>query len=108
LTITAEHKYQVLKSLAEGNKRFRDFLAIGIQKATLAKLLIELEDMQLIQRNVVSTRPYRTDYSITGNGESFLKDTEKQIKKHIELLVKDSWHMKHRYSVILFHSNMIF
>lgn len=86
MSITIEPKYEILKNLNENNKRFRDFLALGIQKATLAKILIELEEKGFIERNVVSTRPYKTEYAITERGKEFLKNTNIRINKLIKIM----------------------
>jgi DNA-binding HxlR family transcriptional regulator len=83
--ITTVHPpYEVLKALGSADKRFRDFLALGIQKATLAKLLIELEEKKFIERKIVSTRPFKTEYSITPLGRKVLKLTTEQAKKELE------------------------
>lgn len=86
MSVTIEPKYEILKSLNGSNKRFTDFLALGIKNATLAKVLIELEEKKLIERKIVSTRPYKTDYVITEYGKEFLKNTNVRISKLIKTI----------------------
>jgi DNA-binding HxlR family transcriptional regulator len=84
LSITISPAYDILKNLNGQNLRFRDFIALGIQKATLAKLLRELEDNQLIERKVISTRPFKTEYGITKKGKAFYEETRKSVKGQLE------------------------
>lgn len=87
MSITIEPRYEILKSINESNKRFRDFQALGIQKATLAKILIELEEKRFIERNIVSTRPYKTEYAITKRGTELLKNTKIDISKLYQTVI---------------------
>jgi DNA-binding HxlR family transcriptional regulator len=86
MSVVIEPKYEVLKSLHGSNKRFTDFLSLGIKKATLAKILIELEEKECIQRNIVSTRPYKTEYCITEHGKDVFKNTTVRVNELVKTI----------------------
>jgi DNA-binding HxlR family transcriptional regulator len=83
MSLTLAPTYEILKSLTEGNKRFRDFISLGIHKATVAKLLSELDNKGFIERVVISTKPFKTEYSITPLGKKLLDNTLTEIGNRI-------------------------
>jgi DNA-binding HxlR family transcriptional regulator len=64
--------YRVLLHLYGKEKRFSD-LAKHVPKATIAKLLPELEAYQYVERKVSTKRPIRVTYKITEKGKMFVK-----------------------------------
>src|SRR5918996_3390464 len=81
--------YRMLLSLSEGNKRFSELAEI-FPKATVAKLLPELEKFKYVERHVTNTRPLQVSYTITNSGEQVLhaglKEALKIIRSSIEAM----------------------
>ncbi|MGL4588749.1 MAG: winged helix-turn-helix transcriptional regulator [Mycoplasmatales bacterium] len=72
--ISGKWKILIIHKLSEHARRFSDLeRCIGhINKATLSKQLKELEQHQLINRNVISTNPFQVEYELTEWGRKFL------------------------------------
>jgi DNA-binding HxlR family transcriptional regulator len=58
--------------LSDGPKGFNDLLrdAKNISPRTLSRTLKYLEDVQLVSRDITSTRPFRVKYELTERGKA--------------------------------------
>jgi DNA-binding HxlR family transcriptional regulator len=65
--------YRVLLHLYAKDKRFSD-IAKHVPKATVAKILPELEAYKYIERIVSTTRPIHVTYRITEKGKTFVQN----------------------------------
>jgi DNA-binding HxlR family transcriptional regulator len=77
---------EILQQLQDNPKRFSEFK--NINRRTLAKRLIELEDIKLISRIVLNERPVKVVYELTPKGREILanlKELEKKISKNSRL-----------------------
>ncbi len=68
--IVTESRLLVVRHLFTGPKRFNELVRVsGINSKTLAATLKFLEEKQVIQREVLSTRPFTVEYSLTASGQ---------------------------------------
>ncbi len=75
--------YWILFSLYAEEKRFSELTAGILPRATVTKLLPELEGLKYIERNVSKTRPVQVTYSITDKGKKFVDDGFPQALKDV-------------------------
>ncbi len=76
--------YRILLALYDGDKRFRELAEI-FPKATVAKVLPDLEKYKYVNRHVTSTRPLQVTYSITENGR---KIVDEGLEEALEIIRK--------------------
>lgn len=70
-SIGSEAKLLVLRHLLQGPKRFNELLrSSGINSKTLSAALKSLEQNRIVIREVVSTRPFTVQYSLSPSGMS--------------------------------------
>ena len=70
-SIGSEAKLLVLRHLLQGPKRFNELLrSSGINPNTLSAALKSLEQNRVVIREVVSTRPFTVQYSLSPSGLS--------------------------------------
>jgi len=68
-TIVTESRLLVVRHLFTGPKRFNELLReSGINSKTLSGTLKFLEQMGVVKREIVSTRPITVQYSLTTSG----------------------------------------
>lgn len=68
--IGGEWKLIVIRHLMDGPMRFNQLLrASGADPKTLTRVLRQLEDEGVVEREVVSTRPFKVVYSLTQKGQ---------------------------------------
>lgn len=77
--IGGKWKGSILWHLQDGPVRFNDLARQlgGASKKVLTQRLTEMEEIGLVKRNVLSTRPIAVAYEITGFGRSTLGILEK-------------------------------
>jgi DNA-binding HxlR family transcriptional regulator len=69
--IGSESKLLVLRHLLQGPKRFNELLrSSGINSKTLSASLKSLEQNRIVIREVISTRPFTVQYSLSPSGLS--------------------------------------
>src|SRR5271157_3298542 len=69
-TIVTESRLLVVRHLFTGPKRFNELLrASGINSKTLSATLRFLEQNGIVRREVISTRPFTVEYSLTPSGQ---------------------------------------
>lgn len=90
--INGKWKILIIVALLEGNKRFKEIEATvpKITPKVLASELKELEQHQLIQRDVYNEYPVRIEYSVTPYAK-----TLKQIVQDLY-----EWGLKHRQKIL--------
>ncbi|MDG6908428.1 MAG: helix-turn-helix transcriptional regulator [Nitrososphaerota archaeon] len=70
-SIGSEAKLLILRHLLQGPKRFNELLRYsGINSKTLSATLKSLEQNRIVIREVVSTRPFTVQYSLSPSGQS--------------------------------------
>jgi DNA-binding HxlR family transcriptional regulator len=70
-SIGSESKLLVLRHLLQGPKRFNELLRYsGINSKTLSAALKSLEQNRIVERQVLSTRPFIVQYSLSPSGKS--------------------------------------
>lgn len=70
-SIGSESKLLVLRHLLQGPKRFNELLrSSGVNSKTLSSALKSLERNQIVIREVISTRPFTVQYSLSPSGAS--------------------------------------
>ena len=70
-SIGSESKLLVLRHLLQGPKRFNELLRYsGINSKTLSAALKSLEQDRIVEREVISTRPFVVQYSLSPSGEA--------------------------------------
>lgn len=70
-SIGSESKLLVLRHLLQGPKRFNELLRqSGINSKTLSAALKSLEQNRVVIREVISTRPFTVQYSLSPSGKS--------------------------------------
>ncbi|MHB1907614.1 MAG: winged helix-turn-helix transcriptional regulator [Nitrososphaerales archaeon] len=70
-SIGSESKLLVLRHLFQGPMRFNELLRFsGINSKTLSATLKSLEQNRIVIREVVSTRPFTVQYSLSPSGKS--------------------------------------
>jgi DNA-binding HxlR family transcriptional regulator len=70
-SIGSESKLLVLRHLLQGPKRFNELLRhSGINSKTLSAALKSLEQNKIVIRKIVSTRPFKVEYSLSPSGQS--------------------------------------
>jgi DNA-binding HxlR family transcriptional regulator len=68
-TIVTESRLLVVRHLFTGPKRFNELLRIsGINSKTLSVTLKFLERQGIVNREILSTRPFTVQYSLTSSG----------------------------------------
>lgn len=68
-TVVSIARLLVIRHLFTGPKRFNELLRVsGINSKTLSATLKSLEDRKVVKREVVSTRPFIVQYSLTESG----------------------------------------
>jgi len=68
--IVTESRLLVVRHLFAGPKRFNELLRVsGINSKTLSATLKFLEERGLVRREVLSTRPFTVEYSLTPSGQ---------------------------------------
>lgn len=71
ISLGSEAKLLVLRHLLQGPKRFNELLrASGINSKTLSAALKSLEQDRIVIREVISTRPFTVQYSLSQSGLS--------------------------------------
>ncbi len=70
--IGGEWNLIIIRHLSDGPKGFNDLLrdAKNISPRTLSRTLKYLEDVQLVSRSILSTRPFRVKYELTEKGKA--------------------------------------
>jgi DNA-binding HxlR family transcriptional regulator len=63
-----EKKLMVVHFLLDRPMRFNELLKLGLDSKTLSRILKGLEKNGLANRNVISTRPFAVQYSLTEMG----------------------------------------
>jgi DNA-binding HxlR family transcriptional regulator len=63
-----EKKLMVVHFLLDRPMRFNELLKLGLDSKTLSRILKGLEKNGLVNRKVVSTRPFAVQYSLTHMG----------------------------------------
>lgn len=77
--ISMKYSWKVLREVSSGKSSFKDLMASlfktkpGISTKTLSDRLRELEGEGLIKRDLIASRPPRSNYTITRKGEEALK-----------------------------------
>ena len=67
--IVTESRLLVVRHLFSGPKRFNELLReSGINSKTLSETLKFLEQMGVVNREILSTRPFTVQYSLTASG----------------------------------------
>src|SRR5579864_5540344 len=70
-SIGSESKLLVLRHLLQGPKRFNELLrSSGINSKTLSAALKSLEQNRIVERQIISTRPFTVQYSLSPSGLS--------------------------------------
>ena len=82
--------YRILLALYDGNKRFRELAEI-FPKATVAKILPDLEKYKYVDRHVTNTRPLQVTYSITENGKKVVDDGLEEALEMIRNSIKQMY-----------------
>ncbi|ARM75258.1 winged helix-turn-helix transcriptional regulator [Acidianus manzaensis] len=68
--VGTEARLLVLRYLFDGDKGFNELLRLTkLSSKTLASTLKYLEEKKIIQRNIISTRPFKVSYSLTEKGK---------------------------------------
>jgi DNA-binding HxlR family transcriptional regulator len=68
--IVTESRLLVVRHLLTGPKGFNELLrASGINSKTLSATLKFLEERRIVRREVLSTRPFTVEYSLTPSGQ---------------------------------------
>lgn len=68
-TIVTESRLLIVRQLFTGPKRFNELLrASGVNSKTLSLTLKFLEEQGIVRREVLSTRPFTVQYSLTPSG----------------------------------------
>ena len=68
-SIGSESKLLVLRHLLQGPKRFNELLrSSGINSKTLSAALKSLEQYRIVERQILSTRPFTVQYSLSPAG----------------------------------------
>ncbi|MBM7703653.1 DNA-binding HxlR family transcriptional regulator [Bacillus iocasae] len=72
----------IVHTLANGPKRFAEISAAipNISNRVLTERIKELEDLEIINRNVIPHRPVRIEYSLTEKGKA-LSDVLNEVGK---------------------------
>ena len=71
--VVTESRLLVVRHLSGGPKRFNELLRIsGINSKTLSLTLKFLENNGIINREVISTRPFTVQYSLTPSGRELM------------------------------------
>ncbi|MGA3109619.1 MAG: helix-turn-helix domain-containing protein [Candidatus Bathyarchaeia archaeon] len=69
-SIVTESRLLVVRHLFTGPKRFNELLRVsGINSKTLSATLKFLEEREIVRREVLSTRPFTVEYSLTPSGQ---------------------------------------
>ncbi len=69
-SIVTESRLLVVRHLFTGPKRFNELLRVsGINSKTLSATLKFLEERGIVRREVLSTRPFTVEYSLTPSGQ---------------------------------------
>jgi DNA-binding HxlR family transcriptional regulator len=69
-TMVSESRLIVVRHLLEGPKGFNELMRTsGINSKTLSITLKYLEDRGVVVRRIVSTRPFKVQYSLSQSGE---------------------------------------
>ena len=70
-SIASESRLLVLRHLLQGPKRFNELLRYsGINSKTLSAALRALEQNRIVMRQVLSTRPFTVQYSLSPSGKA--------------------------------------
>lgn len=87
--IGSEPKLLVLRYLFDGDKGFNELLKLTrLSSKTLSSTLKYLEEKKLIERKIVSTRPFRVSYSLTERGRG-LKPVFDELRKWAEKALQE-------------------
>src|SRR5208282_2912561 len=69
-SIVTESRLLVVRHLFTGPKRFNELMRVsGINSKTLSATLKFLEERGIVRREVLSTRPFTVEYSLTPSGQ---------------------------------------
>ena len=69
-SVVTESRLLVVRHLFTGPKRFNELLRVsGINSKTMSATLKFLEERGVVRREVLSTRPFTVEYSLTTSGE---------------------------------------
>ncbi len=68
-TVVTESRLLVVRHLLDGPKRFNELIRVsGINSKTLSVTLKFLEGKGIVKREIISTRPFSVQYSLTRSG----------------------------------------
>lgn len=81
IVIGSEPKLLVIRYLLEGPKRFNELQRLtSLSSKTLSNTLKELENLGIVKRNIVNTRPLIMTYELTEKGKE-LKRVFDELRK---------------------------